>query len=92
MITLKDITPIKRVELSYSSDGIDYQTTFIGFQFRALMLSIMRKRDYEDLYDLIIAACKVILRNEKEIHFLDRIETFEVIVYDEYGFKQRITK
>ncbi len=30
MITLKDITPIKKVDINYYSDGIEYQKSFIG--------------------------------------------------------------
>ena len=92
MITLKDITPIKKVELNYYSEGIDYSKTFTGIQFHAFMLAQMHKHDYDSMFDLVIATCKSILRKEKELLCLKRIETFEVILFDEFGYKQRITK
>lgn len=92
MITLKDITPIKKVDIKYYSEGIDYTKTFTGIQFQVLMLNQMRKHDYETMFDLVIATCKSILRNEKMYRDLKRIETFEVILFDEFGYKQRITK
>lgn len=92
MITLKDITPIKKVYINYYSDGIDYQKTYNGIQFHAVMLAQMHKRDYDNMRDLIFATCKPILRKEKELRELKRIESFEVILIDEFGYKQRIVK
>ncbi len=92
MITLKDITPIKKVDINYYSEGINYNISFTGIQFHAFLLSQMHKRNYDSMFDLVIATCKPILRKEKEIRDLKRIETFEVILYDEFGYKQRITK
>lgn len=92
MITLKDIVPIKKVYINYYSDGIDYQKTYSGIQFHAVMLAQMHKHDYDSMYDLVIATCKPILRTEKKLRDLKRIETFEVILIDEFGYKQRIVK
>ena len=92
MITLKDITPIKKVDINYYSEGIDYQKTYTGIQFHAFMLAQMHKHDYDSMFDLVIATCKPILRKEKELRDLKRIEAFEVILFDEFGYKQRITK
>lgn len=92
MITLKDVVPIKKVDINYYSEGIEYQKSFTGIQFHAFMLAQMHKHDYDTLYDLVIATCKSILRKEKELLDLKCIETFEVILIDEFGYKLRLTK
>ncbi len=56
------------------------------------MLAQMHKHNFESIFNLVIATCKPILRKEKELRELKCIETFEVILYDEFGYKTRITK
>lgn len=92
MITLKDVMPIKKVDINFYSEGINYTKTFTGIQFHAFMLAQMHKHDYDTLYDLVLATCKPILLKEKELRDLKRIETFEVILIDEFGYKMRIVK
>lgn len=92
MVTLKDITAIKNVDINYCSQGIDYEKSFNGVQFQILMLTQMRKRDFDSLYDLVIATCKSVLCNEKLLRDLECIDAFEVILYDYDGYYQRIVK
>lgn len=92
MITLKDITPIKKVEIRFYSNGVDYFKPLSGIQFHAFMLHLMRNRDYEEMHDLIKDTAKFILENVKDEYYVDNVETFEIIWYDEQGYKYRLTK
>lgn len=92
MITLKDITPIKKVEIRFYSNGIDYLKSLTGVQFHAFMLCLMRKKDYEEMHDLIKDTAKFILEKVKDEYYVDKVETFEIIWFDEQNYRYRLTK